>query len=317
MRSAGHADCEPAVMRFVWLVLGTMACADEPGRIREAITGGTAESGYPSVFALAYEGQGGCTGTCIAPRIGLTAKHCVEGDPATSFTALFGDTEQSPERVIAVTALEMHESADIAVLAFEEDCPAVIPANRAALEEHVGGPVVMVGFGVTVESAGDAGIKRSGTATLFSVDPREVNGLEQGELATSNDPDGTCNGDSGGPTFMTLGGAEVVIGVTSRGSLDERGREWPCGMGRSIAVRADSYLELIDDFIDAHAPASAPDAGPEPSSPDAGPEPSAPDAGTAPTAPPAGESSGCRTIPATPAALVLVAMLFVRRSRRR
>lgn len=229
---------------------------------RAAITRGAPESGYPAVFSLAYAGQGGCTGTCISPRVGTTATHCVHGDPASSFTALFGADEARPEHVLQVVALaEAPDGADIALVAFDEDCPATIPYNRAPLEDHVGEPVVMVGFGVTTETADDGGLKRSGVATLFSVDPAAVSGLVAGELATSNEPAGTCNGDSGGPTFMRFDGAERMVGTTSRGSLETPDREWPCGQGRSIAVRADSYAAFIDDFVAAHQITADTDAG--------------------------------------------------------
>jgi hypothetical protein len=132
-------------MVAILLVLVTACAGGEVGAGQAAITGGEPESGYPSVFALAYDGVGGCTGTCITPHVGLTAKHCVEGDPASAFTALFGDSEYAPEQVIQVTALEMAATADIALVAFEEACPAVTPYNQTALEAHVGEPVVMVG----------------------------------------------------------------------------------------------------------------------------------------------------------------------------
>ncbi|MBI2898394.1 MAG: trypsin-like serine protease [Deltaproteobacteria bacterium] len=251
----------------LWPAFAVLGCGAEQaiGASRLAITGGAEEHGYDAVFSLAYEGTGGCTGTCIAPRFGLTAAHCVEGESAEVLTALFGDTEEDPHTIVQVTAIASAPGgADVAMLAFAEDCPAVIPANRVALESHIEEPVVMVGFGVTAEEAEDWGIKRSGVATLFSVDPADVDGLEPGELATSNDPAGTCYGDSGGPTFMTFGGVEVVVGVTSRGSLDDRGREEPCGRGRSIAARADSQATFIDDFITEHGGVIDPGDGDEP-----------------------------------------------------
>src|SRR5262245_54593568 len=205
------------------LVLALAACTDlEPSRTRRsAITGGDPEHGYPAVFSLAFNGQGGCSGTCITPKVGITASHCIEpGDAPNTYSALFGDSETQPTATIGVTAFAKHPTGDIALVAFADACPAVIPYNPIALETHVGEPVVMVGFGVTTEQANDAGTKRSGTATLFSVTPADVSGMETGELATSNDPDGTCNGDSGGPTFMRFGGVEYMVGVTSRGSLD-------------------------------------------------------------------------------------------------
>lgn len=239
----------------VWLALVVPACGGQVplGRTEMEITKGSKESGYPAVFALAYDGVGGCTGTCIAPRIGLTAAHCLWDTDTEILTALFGPEEVSPEAVVPVIAAESDPGGgDIAALAFAEACPAVAIANRAELESHVGEPVVMVGYGVTAETAEDYGIKRSGVATLYSLDPAEVGGLEPGDLATSNDPSGTCYGDSGGPTFMTLDGVEVVVGVTSRGSIDENGEGAPCDEGRSIATRADRYATFLDDFMATH-----------------------------------------------------------------
>ncbi len=233
--------------------VGDDAPRAEVGARRGAITGGMLETGYPAVFSLAMDGAGECTGTCITPRVATTAAHCIAGADPSSLTALFGDDELAPTTTLQVTATATEPGGgDIALLAFDGDCPATIPVNRTALEAHVGEPVVMVGFGSSAEMADDAGIKRSGTATLFSVDPTAVSGMDAGELATSNNPAGTCYGDSGGPTFMTFGGTQYMVGVTARGSLDPMGNEYPCAMGRSIAVRADSYLPFIDMFVAAH-----------------------------------------------------------------
>jgi MYXO-CTERM domain-containing protein len=115
-----------------------------------------------------------------------------------------------------------------------------IPANPHPLEDALGAPVRIVGFGVTSENGADSGVKRLGTATLDSVPPG-------GEMYTTNDPQGTCYGDSGGPNFMSFDGVEYVAGVTSRGTSI-------CGDGLDIAVRADSHIEWIDAFIDANDP---------------------------------------------------------------
>jgi MYXO-CTERM domain-containing protein len=283
-----------------------------------SITGGSAELGYSSVFALAYNGEGGCSGTCIAPHVGLTAAHCVQGDEASTLTALFGDTEWEPEQVLQVTEVAIEpgfasgtREADIALLRFAEACPATTPYNPYPLEAHVGEQVVMVGFGVTVESASDAGIKRSGVASLFSVAPSEVSGMSDGELATSNDPHGTCDGDSGGPTFMTFDGVEYVVGVTSRGSTGANGVDEPCGQGRSIATRADSYADFIDAFVggDADDPGQDDPPGDDPPSDDEDPDQD-PDADNEQTA------AGCQTVPTTAGGLWMLAVLALLMRRR-
>jgi hypothetical protein len=261
-----------------WLVLALSSCAQsiEPIESSEmAITGGAKESGYPSVFSLAFDGQGMCTGTCVTPHVGLTAAHCVWGEDAAHLSALFGDSEEEPALVIDAVAVETaDDDADIAMVAFAGACPAATPFRREGLEPFVGDPVVMVGYGVTSEYGDDFGLKRSGVATLYSIDPEDVNGLEEGELATSNDPAGTCYGDSGGPTFMTFeDGVEVVVGVTSRGSLDAFGREEPCGSGVSIAVRADSHAAFLDDFVARYEPDPPADGDVDPDDDDDPPDP--------------------------------------------
>jgi hypothetical protein len=66
---------------------------------------------------------------------------------------------------------------------------------------------------------------------------------------------------------MTFGGTEVVIGVTSRGSLMTASEEWPCGMGQSIAVRADSHAAMIEAFIAEHETTAPPPPDPDPMDP--------------------------------------------------
>ena len=212
--SSSRASQLLVVLAFVVACDGANNHIIEPTQSQTlAITAGTPETGYPAVFAIAYNGEGGCTGTCIHDNIGLTAAHCLRDLPSnTTLTGLFGDTEASPSETLTITAQQLDPTADIAVVAFERACPATIPHNSEPLESLIGEPVVMVGFGVTTEQANDAGIKRSGRATLFSVVPSQVRGMDPNELATSNQPAGTCSGDSGGPTFMNIGGREVVVG---------------------------------------------------------------------------------------------------------
>ncbi len=63
-----------------------------------------------------------------------------------------------------------------------------------------------------------------------------------GELTTTNDPQGTCYGDSGGPNIMTIDGVEFIAGVTSRGTDI-------CGAGLDVAVRVDERIDWIRSYI--------------------------------------------------------------------
>jgi uncharacterized protein (TIGR03382 family) len=72
---------------------------------------------------------------------------------------------------------------------------------------------------------------------------------------------GTCNGDSGGPAFMTLGGVEVIVGITSFGDSN-------CTQG------SDTRVDVFGTFVDTYVQMFDPVATPPPPPPDMTPAPS-------------------------------------------
>ena len=222
----GAASQSSFVLGVVVLAAGLSACAaelDEPVAGSPAeIAGGTFEPGYDGVVSVLNSALGGlCSGTLIAPRVVLTAKHCVqEAGPVApagpeAFSVGIGSSALRPAasyRVITVRTtpgsyrdnLSDLMGVDIAVLTLERAVAGVepYPIRRDRPSDVRDQLVTVVGFGQI--PSGGVGSKYRGTTT--------VTGLA-GDVIYSGSA--ICQGDSGGPMFDSMG---RVIGVASFGN---------------------------------------------------------------------------------------------------
>lgn len=203
------------------------------------IVGGepTEPGDFDGVVAV-VAGSGLCTGTVVAPRLVLTAAHCLAGlRQDTEVEVYFGQEINAADKV-AATDYGVHPrfcpdcKEDIydygyVVIASDFTVPGgfLLPVTTQEEwdEAMVGGrEVTLVGYGEDPEI--DAlkkgiGIKREVTTTIRRFSDR---GLEFYAGGMQQD---SCNGDSGGPAFIRVGsGALRLAGITSRGSN-------PCGDG--------------------------------------------------------------------------------------
>ncbi|TPW07337.1 MAG: hypothetical protein FD127_4500, partial [Acidimicrobiaceae bacterium] len=222
------------------------ACAAETDRepivgTTEWIVGGSRDTADPQVVVVYNTLRGGlCSGTLIAPRVVLTAKHCIQeagasgpGSPG-SFIVGVGNSVRSFTQTLRVQQIRT--------------TPGVWTEGRFGIEDLAG---VDIGV-ITLQT----GVTSFEPAAIYREDPRPLIGTTATVIGFGQTPSGetgtkfmgsviytpasTCQGDSGGPIFT--GDPLTVFGVTSFGSGG-------CGSGTAGFNRIDPFLDIIDEAI--------------------------------------------------------------------
>lgn len=317
-----------AVGSFLLVVALSSACATHDTTLVSPIVQGSAERDAPWVVMVVQQVAGTtrvrlCTGAVVAPRVVLTAKHCVYRSvtgsttwapvPEAELTVRTGTDFRASARTLQVTSVATTEGpyhdddgrsgGDIALITVSEDL-GVTPKRIGRTPAAAGADLQILGFGYTMAGASDPadlGVLHRGTATVARV---------EANVFSTSGPQWTCTGDSGGPALDVA--RDELVGVTSIGPTG-------CRVSTSYYTRVDRYLALIDGVLGAGAPDAGGAADASTTTADAS---AVTDTGAAADAAPASDGSaagGCAVAAARPrhGGWALVALLVAPRLRRR
>jgi uncharacterized protein (TIGR03382 family) len=216
-------------------------CSVETSSTDQAIVNGAPAPADEAVVALLHRSTScepdatpvECTATVVAPRVVITAAHCVADAPTNALEVFIGANVAGPGRRIAViggridpTWDPVTHANDIAALILADDAQ-VVPLALAAASAI---DVRLVGYGITTGTGTDVGERRAGTAHVMS--------SSADELRLSPGPAMSCKGDSGGPVLQ----AGALVAVTSFGD--------PACTQFGVAMRVDANAAFLQGVID-------------------------------------------------------------------
>lgn len=195
------------------------APADVPaGDVSPFIVSGERATSSRGLAAIHVNGQFVCSGSIIAPRWVLTAKHCVQGNRSETITVRVKSLNRSSGGgVVGVIESDsvVRSVHDIALVRLSRSANAEY-VRLASAHPKLNTTNYVFGWGRTCPGCSPATYLRRATVTVRSIGK----GRHGTEIRSAPGNGSPCYGDSGGPLFKLVNGKRYQVGVVSWGTVE-------------------------------------------------------------------------------------------------
>lgn len=250
----------PKILWAIGLTVGGCKSFHQDKGSAPLIVGGEAlgpdNPGRSSAVLITHDGEFRCSGVLVASDLVLTAAHCLQNQTAEGFRVQFSDQlDEDPAASRDVSAVRQFRpwsrlsSAhyDIAWLKLSTPAPSgykPVPILTDPRKIKRATRLTQVGYGRTSSFDYDYGTRLT-VATSFN---RHVNdSLWRNVFVTGPTPGyGTCEGDSGGPSYVEVAGVWHLVGVLF-GAPPELFDDASCEAGQDVQTFAGYFKDWIEE----------------------------------------------------------------------